>query len=60
MKYIKIKGKITNFLGMLYLIASRETQEPRNKFNAKKWIQKANKKLSVEKTVYKLYAYPFT
>ncbi len=50
MKYIKIKGKITNFLGMLYLIASRETQEPRNKFNAKKWIQKANKKLSVEKT----------
>ena len=50
MKYIKIKGRITNFLGMLYLIASRATQVPRNKFNAKKWIQKANKKLSVEKT----------
>ena len=38
---------------ILYLIASRETQEPRNRPKDKKCNQKINKKLSLENTVYK-------
>ena len=44
-------GKITNFFGILYLTASRDTQDPRKRLRAKKWIQKINKKLSVAKIV---------
>ena len=46
-----IKGTATNFRGMLYLIPSLDTQDPRKRFKAKKWIQKASKKLSVAKIV---------
>ena len=48
-----IKGKNKIFFGILYLIPSFDTQEPRKRLRAKKCIQKTSKKLSVAKTVYK-------
>ena len=51
---MRINGKITIFFGILYLIASLDTHDPRKRFKAKKWIQKINKKLSVAKIVYRL------
>ena len=39
---------------MLYFTPSLETQEPKNRFNAKKCNQKMSKKFSEENTVYKL------
>ena len=53
-KYISNKGMNTMLRDMLYLTASLDTQDPRNKFIAKKCIQKTSKKVSVANTVYKL------
>ena len=53
-KYIRTKGIKVSPRDILYFTASLDTQDPKKRFNAKKWIQKANKKLSVENIVYKL------
>ena len=45
---MKIKKKDEKNFGTLCLKASRETQEPRNRLMAKKWIQKRSRNLSLE------------
>ena len=47
-KQIEIKEIPDKNFGTLYLRASLDTQEPKNKFIAKKCIQKINKKISFE------------
>ena len=44
----------TMIRGILYLIPSLDTQEPKKRFKAKKCIQKINKKFSEANIVYRL------
>ena len=47
-KQIEIREIPDKNFGILYLNASLDTQEPKNKFIPKKCIQKINKKISFE------------